>query len=83
MRPSVSTVKTTLTPAFLAYQTSFKDLNWGDGAAISFILFAIIVTLTLLQRLVLRDRDKERLDRPMSRLLAREKTAAEKPRSIR
>jgi multiple sugar transport system permease protein len=75
--------KTTLTPAFLAYQTSFKDLNWGDGAAISFILFAIIVTLTLLQRLVLRDRDKERLDRPMSRLLAREKTAAEKFGSIR
>ena len=62
--------KTTLTPAFLAYQSSFKDLNWGDGAAISFILFAIIVSLTLLQRLVLRDRDRERLDRPMARLIA-------------
>ncbi len=62
--------KTTLTPAFLAYQTSFKDLNWGDGAAISFILFAIIVVLTLLQRLVLRDRsDKGRLDRSMAKLL--------------
>jgi multiple sugar transport system permease protein len=75
--------KTTLTPAFLAYQTSFKTLNWGDGAAISFILFAIIVTLTLLQRMVLRDRDKERLDRPMSRLLELEKTASPSTGSVR
>lgn len=49
--------KTLLTPAFLAYDTSFSDLNWGDGAAISFILFLIIVSLTLLQRFILRDRD--------------------------
>ena len=49
--------KTTLTPAFLAYDRSFSDLQWGQGAAISFILFAIIVALTLLQRWVLRDRD--------------------------
>lgn len=49
--------KTLLTPAFLAYDTSFKGLNWGEGAAISFILFLIIVGLTLLQRFVLRDRD--------------------------
>lgn len=49
--------KTLLTPAYLAYDTSFKGLNWGEGAAISFILFAIIVALTLLQRFVLRDRD--------------------------
>jgi multiple sugar transport system permease protein len=64
---------TTLTPAFLAYQTSFKNLNWGDGAAISFILFAIIVVLTVLQRIILRDRgNKERLDKPMARLLRNE-----------
>lgn len=49
--------KTLLTPAFLAYDTSFEGLNWGEGAAISFILFLIIVSLTLLQRWVLRDRD--------------------------
>ncbi len=48
--------KTLLTPAFLAYQTSFKDLQWGQGAAIAFILFAIIVLLTLLQRWILRER---------------------------
>ena len=49
--------KTLLTPAYLAYDTSFKGLNWGEGAAISFILFIIIVSFTLLQRYVLRDRD--------------------------
>jgi multiple sugar transport system permease protein len=52
--------KTTLTPAFLAYNTSFEGLNWGEGAAISFILFGIIVVLTLLQRYLLRDRDAGR-----------------------
>jgi multiple sugar transport system permease protein len=49
--------KTTLTPAFLAYETSFDNLQWGRGAAIAFVLFAIIVVLTLLQRFILRDRD--------------------------
>ncbi|PZQ87465.1 MAG: sugar ABC transporter permease [Leifsonia xyli] len=49
--------KTLLTPAFLAYDTSFSDLKWGQGAAISFVLFGIIVVLTLFQRWVLRDRD--------------------------
>lgn len=49
--------KTLLTPAYLAYQSSFDDLRWGQGAAISFILFVIIVLLTLLQRAILRDRD--------------------------
>ncbi|WP_242682321.1 carbohydrate ABC transporter permease [Desertivibrio insolitus] len=52
--------KTLLTPAFLAYDTSFEDLRWGRGAAIAFILFAIIVALTLLQRWILRDRDTEK-----------------------
>jgi len=51
---------TTLTPAFLAYDTSFSDLRWGQGAAIAFILFAIIVGMTLIQRFVLRDRDTGR-----------------------
>jgi multiple sugar transport system permease protein len=47
---------TTLTPAFLAYQESFGNQQWGQGAAIAFILFAIIVVLTIAQRLILRDR---------------------------
>lgn len=49
--------KTTLTPAFLSYTTSFVGGKWGEGAAIAFILFAVIVVLTLLQRAVLRERD--------------------------
>jgi len=49
--------KTTLFPAYLSYVTSFDGLNWGQGAAIAFILFGIIVALTLVQRWVLRDRD--------------------------
>lgn len=50
--------KTTLTPAFLSYNTAFgTEQEWGRGAAISFILFAIIVFFTILQRLVLGSAD--------------------------
>ncbi|GAA0980729.1 sugar ABC transporter permease [Acrocarpospora macrocephala] len=48
--------KTTLTPAFLSYQTAFRSFEYGSGTAISFVLFAIIVVLTLIQRWVMRDR---------------------------
>lgn len=48
--------ETTLTPAYLAYQTSFSSQEWGQGAAIAFILFGIIVAFTLVQRLILRER---------------------------
>ncbi|GAA4068024.1 carbohydrate ABC transporter permease [Agromyces indicus] len=48
---------TITTPAFLAYETSFNDLQWGQGAAIAFILFVFIILLTLLQRWWLRERD--------------------------
>lgn len=48
--------KTTLTPAFLSYRTAFRDFEYGSGAAISFILFLIIVVMTLLQRWMLRER---------------------------
>lgn len=41
---------TTLTPAFLAYQTSFSDQQWGQGAAIAFLLFGLIIVLVGLQR---------------------------------
>jgi multiple sugar transport system permease protein len=49
--------KTTLTPAYLSYTASFESQRWGQGAAIAFILFAIIVVMTILQRLVLREKD--------------------------
>jgi multiple sugar transport system permease protein len=48
--------KTTMTPAYLSYTTSFNNQQWGQGAAIAFVLFAIIVLLTVFQRLLLRDR---------------------------
>jgi multiple sugar transport system permease protein len=47
---------TTLTPAYLAYQVSFSNQQWGQGAAIAFILFGIIVVFTVLQRFILRER---------------------------
>ena len=37
---------TTLTPAFLSFNASFNSNEWGVGAAIAFILFAIIVFFT-------------------------------------
>ncbi|MBB5633235.1 multiple sugar transport system permease protein [Cryobacterium mesophilum] len=63
--------KTLLTPAYLSYQTSFNELNWGPGAAMAFLLFVLIVLLTLLQRYVLRDRNKgEKLDKELQRQIA-------------
>ncbi len=48
--------KTTLTPAYLSYDTSFQNGEWGQGTAMAFILFGLIVVLTLLQRFILRER---------------------------
>lgn len=49
--------KTTLTPAYLSYQAAFRQQQWGEGAAMAFLLFALIFVLTSLQRFVLRDKD--------------------------
>lgn len=49
--------KTTLTPAYLSYSASFNNGRWGQGAAIAFLLFALIVVLTIFQRNVLKERD--------------------------
>ncbi|WP_100809701.1 MULTISPECIES: carbohydrate ABC transporter permease [unclassified Microbacterium] len=48
--------KTTLTPAYLSYDSAFIGQDWGEGAAIAFILFVIIIAFTILQRWVLRER---------------------------
>lgn len=48
--------KTTLTPAYLSYQAAFQSQEWGQGAAIAFLLFIIIIVMTIFQRWVLRDR---------------------------
>ncbi|NQX28397.1 sugar ABC transporter permease [Microbacteriaceae bacterium VKM Ac-2854] len=67
-----SPAKTLLTPAYLAYQASFQDLKWGQGAAIAFILFFIIILFTLLQRAVLRERDGDGSRRQRKALAATE-----------
>jgi multiple sugar transport system permease protein len=46
---------TTMTPAFLSYNTSFRSNGWGSGAAMAFIVFLIIVVLTWGQRRLMRD----------------------------
>ncbi len=49
--------KTTLTPAYLSYQAAFENIDYPRGAAIAFILFALIFVLTTAQRYLLRDKD--------------------------
>lgn len=47
---------TTLTPAFLSYSSAFGDADFGQGAAIAFILLGLILTMTAVQRFLLRER---------------------------
>jgi multiple sugar transport system permease protein len=47
---------TTTSPAYLSYSTAFQNQNWGQGAAIGFIVFVIIIAFTILQRFILRER---------------------------
>ena len=56
-------MNTTLTPAFLSFNASFNSNEWGVGAALAFILFAIIVFFTIITRIVTRDRDSVRKPR--------------------
>jgi multiple sugar transport system permease protein len=59
---------TTMTPAFLSYNTSFTSNNWGSGAAMAFIIFVIIVLLTWGQRHLMReDKTPGRLRRAFGR----------------
>jgi multiple sugar transport system permease protein len=53
-----SPLNTTLTPAFLSFNASFNNNEWGVGAAIAFILFAIIVFFTVVTRLATRNPDR-------------------------
>jgi multiple sugar transport system permease protein len=46
---------TTLTPAYLSYQESFRSLKYGTGAAMAFVVFVIIVLLTWFQRWLMRE----------------------------
>ncbi|AQP48963.1 ABC transporter permease [Tessaracoccus aquimaris] len=48
---------TLTSPAYLAYDQAFSSNRPGVAAAIAFVLFLIIIVMTLLQRFVLADRD--------------------------
>lgn len=47
---------TTLTPAYLSYSAAFDDADFGQGAAIAFVLLALILCMTAVQRWALRER---------------------------
>ena len=47
---------TTLTPAFLSYSYGFDNADFGQGAAIAFVLLGIVLAMTGIQRLLLRER---------------------------
>jgi multiple sugar transport system permease protein len=49
--------KTTLTPAYLIYREGFENSAMGRASAIAFIVFALILVFTGLQRLALRRKD--------------------------
>ncbi|MGH3681421.1 MAG: carbohydrate ABC transporter permease, partial [Natronosporangium sp.] len=51
-----SPVKTTLTPAYVSYVRSFGDGQFGIGAAVAFVLAAIVILLTVIQRWLGRER---------------------------
>jgi ABC-type sugar transport system permease subunit len=42
---------------YLIYQEGFTNLNMGRAAAISMVLFAILIVLTIFQLYLLRRRD--------------------------
>jgi multiple sugar transport system permease protein len=50
MGPNNQTIRT---PAYFSYTESFSNSAFGVGAAVAFLLFLLIVVLTVLQRKVL------------------------------
>lgn len=46
----------TVTPAYLTYTTGIREGRFGRASALAFILFAIILTFTAIQRFVTRDK---------------------------
>ncbi|GAA1423743.1 sugar ABC transporter permease [Agrococcus citreus] len=58
---------TLTSPAYLAFNQAFENNEPGIAAAIAFVLFLIIIAMTLIQRLVLRDRDASGMGRKRKR----------------
>ncbi len=70
--------KTTVTPAYLSYSTAFNNQQWGRGAAISFVLFVIIVVLTIVLRWAFRERPLPRRQRRYYESLVAKKKEAQR-----
>ena len=55
MTPEGGPLQSTLSIVFLMYQEGFRWLDLGSGAAVAFVLFAIILAAAGLQRLLVRE----------------------------
>lgn len=52
---------TTLTPAYLSYTDGFQSSAYGVAAATAFLLLAVIMLMTAVQRVLLRERGERRM----------------------
>lgn len=68
---------TTLTPAFLSYSYAFDNAEFGQGAAISFVLLAIVLLMTGVQRFLLRERGGSRSSRRLAAASLRQQVSGE------
>jgi multiple sugar transport system permease protein len=55
LTPEGGPLQSTLSIVFLMYQEGFRWLDLGSGAAVAFVLFAIILAAAVLQRLLMRE----------------------------
>ena len=55
MTPEGGPLQSTLSIVFLMYQEGFRWLELGNGAAVAFVLFAIILAVAVVQRLLYRE----------------------------
>lgn len=58
MTPGGSPAKTTLTLGYLIYQNAFQNFRMGYASAIAVVLFAMILTIYLIQRRVIGDQQQ-------------------------
>ncbi len=55
MAPGGSPAKTTLTLGYLVYEQGFRNFAMGSASAIALVLFAMILTVYLIQRLFIKE----------------------------
>ena len=62
-RRATAAAPTLSSPAYLAFNQAFAENEPGIAAAIAFVLFLIIIAMTLIQRWVLGERDASGMGR--------------------